>query len=109
MFRKCAVAMLAVVIAVGSGFAEEIKGAFVKFADGKLTIKVDDKDKEYKIPADLKMKRKGKDGTETETNVTESLTKMNDSKFKPTVVLTVEKDEVKGVKYEFMRKNDHQK
>ena len=38
---------------------------FVKFADGKLTLKVDDKEKEYKIPADLKVKRKGKDGEET--------------------------------------------
>jgi len=104
MFRKFAVAMLAVVIAVGTGFAEDIKGAFVKFADGKLTIKVDDKDKEFKIPADLKMKRKGKDGNETEVSVSDSLTKMNDSKFKPTVVVTVEKDNVTAVKYEFMRK-----
>jgi hypothetical protein len=78
MFRKFAVAMLAVVIAVGSGFAEEIKGVFVKFADGKLTVKVDDKEKEIKVPADLKMKRKGKDGNETEVNVADSFGKMKE-------------------------------
>ena len=53
-------------IAVGAVFAEEIKGTFVKFADGKLTIKVDDKEKEYKVPSDLKVKFKGKDGEEKE-------------------------------------------
>jgi major membrane immunogen (membrane-anchored lipoprotein) len=104
MVRKFAAALVALVIAFGSVFADEVKGAFVKFADGTLTIKVDDKDKEYKIPADLKMKRKGKDGTETETVVTESLTKMNDSKFRPTVVLTVDGEKVTAVKYEFKGK-----
>jgi hypothetical protein len=62
MFRKFAAALVAVMIAFGSVFAEEVKGAFVKFADGTLTLKVGDKDKEYKIPTDLKIKRKGKDG-----------------------------------------------
>jgi len=102
MVRKFAAALVAVVIAFGSVFAEEVKGTFVKFADGKLTIKVEDKDKEYKIPADLKMKRKNfKTGEETEVLASESLSKFNDGKFKPTVVLEVDKDEVKGVKYEF--------
>src|SRR5947209_293832 len=77
MIRKCTLALTVVMIAFGSMFAEEIKGALVSFKEGKdkdpgiLTIKVKDKDdketeKEFKIPADLKMKRKGKDGTETE-------------------------------------------
>jgi hypothetical protein len=73
MVRKFAAALVAVVIAVGSIFADEVKGTFVKFADGTLTIKVDDKEKEYKIPADLKGKRKGKDGAETEYSVTDML------------------------------------
>ena len=103
MIRKFAAALVALVIAVGSVFADEVKGAFVKFADGKLTLKIEDKEKEFKIPADLKIKRKGKDGKETESTATESFTKMNDSKFKPTVVLTVEKEEVKDVKFEFKR------
>ena len=38
MLRKFAAALVAVVIAAGSIFAEEVKGAFVKFADGKLTL-----------------------------------------------------------------------
>src|SRR5262245_44910264 len=110
MIRKFAAALAALTIAFGSVFAEEVKGAFVKFADGKLTIKVDDKEKEYKIPADLKMKRKNfRTGEETEVLATESLNKMNDSKFKPTVVLEVDKDEVKGVKYEFKGFNKKKK
>jgi hypothetical protein len=104
MVRKFAAALVALGIAVGSVFAEEVKGAFVKFADGVLTIKVGDKDKDYKIPGDLKIKRKGKDGTETEVTATEDLEKRNKGKFKPTVVLTVDGDKVTGVKYEFARK-----
>src|SRR5262249_56356835 len=98
-----AAAVAALTIAFGSVFAEEVKGTFGKFADGKLTIKVDDKEKEYKIPADLKIKRKIK-GEESEVLATESLNKLNDAKFKPTIVLDVDKDEVKGVKYEFKGK-----
>ena len=56
MIRKFAAALVALVIAVGAVFADTIKGTFVKFADGKLTIKVDDKEKDYKIPSDLKVK-----------------------------------------------------
>jgi len=104
MVRKFAAALVALVIATGSIFAEEVKGAFVKFADGTLTLKVDDKEKDYKIPTDLKMKRKGKDGTETEVAVTESLERMNKGKFKPTVVLTVDGEKVTAVKYEFKKK-----
>ena len=63
MVRKSAAAMLAMVIAVGAVFTEEIKGTFVKFADGKLN-KVDDKDKEYKVSDDLKQKYKDKNGDE---------------------------------------------
>jgi Rieske Fe-S protein len=75
MIRKFAAALVALVIAVGAVFAEEIKGTFVKFADGKLTVKVDDKEKEYKVPSDLKIKRKGKDGTETEVSASDALGK----------------------------------
>lgn len=106
MIRKFAAALVALTIAFGSVFAEEVKGAFVKFADGTLTLKVGDKEKDYKIPTDLKVKRKGKDGTETETAATEMLEKTNKGKFKPTVVLTVDGDKVTGVKYEFKKKAD---
>ena len=96
MVRKFVAAFVAMAIATGSIFAEEVKGVFVKFADGTLTIKVDDKDKEYKIPADLKIKRKNfKTGEEEEVKATESLERMNKGgKFKPTVVLTVDGDKV---------------
>jgi hypothetical protein len=109
MIRKFAAALMALVIAVGAVFADEVKGAFVKFADGKLTIKVDDKEKEYTIPSDLKVKRKNKDGEEVETLATESLDKMNKGKFKPTVVLTVDGEKVTGVKYEFKKKDPDKK
>ena len=91
MFRKFAVALVAVVIAVGSGFAEEVKGVFVKFADGKLTVKVEDKEKEFKVPADLK--RKGKDGKEE--LVSESLAKVKEGSK---LILDVEKDTLKSYK-----------
>jgi len=95
MFRKFAAALVALVIAFGAVFAEEVKGTFVKFADGKLTLKVDDKEKEYKIPADLKIKRKGKDGNETETPAADILGKAKEG---TEVTLTVDGDKVTGVK-----------
>jgi hypothetical protein len=95
MIRKFAAALVALVIAVGAVFAEEIKGTFVKFADGKLTLKVDDKDKDYKVPADLKIKRKGKDGTEREISVTDALSKTKEG---TKLIVEVEGDTVKGYK-----------
>ena len=105
MVRKFAAALVAMVIAVGAVFAEEIKGTFVKFADGKLTLKVDDKEKDYKIPADLKYKRKNfKTGEEEEVNATESLERMQKGgKFKPTIILTVDGDKVTNMKTEFKK------
>jgi hypothetical protein len=94
MIRKFAAALVAVVIAFGAVFAEEVKGTFVKFADGTLTLKVDDKDKEYKIPADLKIKRKNKQGEETETPASEVLGKTKEGR---NVVLTVDGDKVTKV------------
>jgi hypothetical protein len=101
MVRKFAAALVALVIAVGSVFADEIKGTFVKFADGTLTIKTEDgKDKEFKIPDDLKVKRKfGKDGEEKEIVVADMLkSKFVNEKTKLTVV--TEGDKVTNVKIE---------
>jgi hypothetical protein len=110
MVRKFAAALVALVIGFGAVFAEEVKGAFVKFADGTLTIKVDDKEKEYKIPSDLKIKRKNfKTGEEEEVAASESLDRMNKGKFKPTVVLTVDGDKVSKVGYEFKGKKGKDK
>ncbi len=105
MLRRFAAVAIVAVLALGAAFAEEVKGTFVKYSEGKLTLKVDDKEKEFTVPADLKVKRKGKDGTETESNARESLEKM--AKFmekaptKPTIILDVEKDTVKSYKMEF--------
>ena len=94
MVRKFAAALVAVVIAVGAVFADEVKGTFVKFADGTLTLKVGDANKDYKIPADLKVKRKTKDG-EKEVLASERLGK---GKEGAEVTLTVDGDKVTDVK-----------
>ncbi|HVK12993.1 MAG TPA: hypothetical protein VM597_29840 [Gemmataceae bacterium] len=101
MVRKFAAALVALVIAVGSVFAEEIKGTFVKFADGKLTLKTDAGEKEVKVPADLKQKRKGKDGEEKEYVVADML-----GKLKEGTKLTVDHKDgtATNVKVEFQRK-----
>ncbi|MBO0698212.1 MAG: hypothetical protein J2P46_07450 [Zavarzinella sp.] len=95
MVRKFAAALVALAIAVGAVFAEEVKGTFVKFADGKLTLKVDDKEKDYKIPADLKVKRKGKGGEEKEFNATDMLGRAKDGQE---ITLTVDGDKVTDIK-----------
>jgi hypothetical protein len=100
MVRKFAAALVAIVIAFGSVFAEEVRGTFVKFADGVLTVKVDDKDKEFKIPSDLKVKRKGKDGTEREV-VVQDMLKGKFMKEGTKLVVVTEGDKVTDVKVEF--------
>ena len=95
MVRKFAAALVALAIAVGAVFAEEVKGTFVKFADGKLTLKVDDKEKDYKIPADLKVKRKTKDGDVKEFSAADVL---NKAKEGAEITLTVDGDKVTDVK-----------
>jgi hypothetical protein len=97
MIRKFAAALVALVIAVGAVFAEEIKGTFVKFADGTLTLKVSDKDKEYKIPADLKIKYKDKNGDEKEVSAADRLSKTKEGR---NVTLTVDGEKVTEVKIE---------
>jgi hypothetical protein len=104
MFRKFLAVVLGSMLAVGGLFADEIKGVFKKFEDGKLTfVDADGKEKTYKVDPDAKFKRKGKDGTETEVEVT----KMLQSKFMKDgskITVTVEKDMVTKVVPEFGRK-----
>jgi hypothetical protein len=95
MVRKFAAALVALAIAVGAVFAEEVKGTFVKFADGKLTLKVDDKEKEYKIPSDLKVKRKTKDGEVKESSAADALSRAKEGRE---ITLTVDGDKVTNVK-----------
>jgi len=102
MVRKFAAALVAIVIATGSLFAEEVKGMFVKFSDGTLTLKVDDKEKEFKIPSDLKIKRKGKDGTEQEIAASDALSKAKEGRE---ITLTVDGGKVTNVKMARGKKN----
>ncbi|MBO0698211.1 MAG: hypothetical protein J2P46_07445 [Zavarzinella sp.] len=103
MVRKFAAALVALAIAVGSVFAEEIRGTFVKFADGVLTLKVDDKDKEFKIPADLKVKRKFK-GEEKEIVVEDMLKSKFMKEGVTKLIVTTEGDKVTDVRPEFKGK-----
>src|SRR5262249_49497089 len=80
MYRKFLAAIVALVIGVGAIFAEEIKAVFVKYDEGKLTVKVDDKDKTFKdakdavykgkkeVPLDELAKNKAKEGAKLIVN-----------------------------------------
>src|SRR5262249_34615349 len=102
MVRKFAAALVALVIAFGSVWADEIKGTFVKFADGKLTIKVDDKDKDFKIPAGLKVKGKNREGVEEEVLLSERLAKVKEG---ANVTVVTDGNKVTNVKVERKKKN----
>ena len=97
MLRKFAAPLLVLAFAVGAVFAEEVKGTFVKFADCKLTIDVDGKSKEYKVPSDLKIKLKTKDG-EKEFSAAEYIERRTKGDAKPETVLTVDGDKVTDLK-----------
>jgi hypothetical protein len=98
MFRKCVAAFAALVICVGAIFAEEIKGVFVKFEDGKVTVKVDDKEKTYDVDKDATLKFK-----DNEVKLTDVFEKMKEGR---TVTLTVEKDKVVKAKLEKKKKDN---
>jgi hypothetical protein len=95
MFRKVVAMSLALVLTVGVLFAEEIQGVFKKFEDGKLTITVDEKEKTFKIPEDLTVKIKGKDGEEKEFKVSAMLEKAKEGRK---LTVTVDGDKVTAVK-----------
>lgn len=92
MYRKFIAVVVALIFAVGGLLADEIKGVFKKFADGKVTITVDDKDKEYTVDKDAKVKVK-----KEEILLTEALAKWKEGQ-KGT--FTVEKDVVTNAKKE---------
>ena len=103
MYRKFFAAMAAVTLVVGGLFAEEIKGVFKKFEDGKVTIEADGKEKAYKVNADAKVKARAKKGEEAkEILLTESF---KNWKADTKGTFTVEKDEVTNAKREFTKKN----
>ncbi|WP_020468031.1 hypothetical protein [Zavarzinella formosa] len=101
MIRKFVAAGVAVVLAVGSVFAEEIKAVFVKNDDKTITVKVDDKEKTYQVDTAKKIKFKTKDGEEKEITIVDGLKRRKEG---DKVTLTVEGEKVVGVKAE--RKGD---
>ncbi len=96
MFRKFFAAVVATVLVVGGLFAEEIKGVFKKFEDGKVTVMVDDKEKSFKVDPDAKVKYKDK-----EFPLTKAMERWKDGMK---VTLTVDKDVVTAGKGEFKKK-----
>lgn len=58
MFRKFFAAAAAVALIVGGLFAEEFKGVFKKYEDGKATVEIDGKEKTFKVSPDAKIKNK---------------------------------------------------
>ena len=102
MIRKFMAASLALVLAVGSIFAEEIKGVFVKADAESITIKEGDKEKTYKFStAKVKIKIKGE---EKEIAVADTVKRRKEG---DKVTLTVEKDVVTSVKGEGKKKKDN--
>jgi hypothetical protein len=104
MFRKCFAAIVASVLVVGGLFAEDIKGVFQKFEDGKVTIKVDDKEKTYKVDENASIKIKTKGGDEKEIKLVDSFKRYKEGQ---TVTLTLKDDVVTGAKREFKKKTDN--
>jgi hypothetical protein len=101
MFRKFFAVAIAATLVAGGLFAEEIQGVFKKFEDNTLTILVPDKDgkeKTFKIDPDLKTKRKGKDGTETEVLVSKTFGRAKEGT--KVTVTTDDKGTVTDVKVE---------
>ena len=90
MFRKFFAAVVASMLVVGGLFADEIKGVFKKYDDGKVTISVDEKEKTYKVDKDAKVKVKKED-----VLLTEALGKWKEGQK---ATFTVEKDVVTGAK-----------
>lgn len=93
MYRKFLAALVALVIGVGAIFAEEISAIFVKYDEGKLTLKVDDKEKTFDVDKDAKMTIKIK-GEEKEVLLVDSLKRYKEGRK---VKVTVEKDKVTKV------------
>jgi hypothetical protein len=96
MYRKFLATLVALMIVGGAVFAEEIMGVFVKYDEGKVTIKVDDKEKSYDVDKDAKVKFKDK-----EFALTDSLKRYKEG---AKVTLTVEGGKVVKAKQERKKK-----
>lgn len=104
--RKIFALSIALMLSVGAVFADEIKAVFVKYEGGKITAKVDDKEKTFVVDTDAKMKF-GKQGAEKEVSIVDYITnEKRGLKEGDKVTLTVEKDKVIKVARERMKKTD---
>ena len=104
MIRKFVAASVAVVLAVGSIWAEEIKAVFVKSDDTSITVKEGDKEKTYKLSTKtVKIKIKGE---EKEVTVADMLKRR---KADDKITLTVEDGAVTKVSGEGKKKKDAKK
>ena len=92
MFRSILAVLVAMVLTVGSVFADEIKAVFVKYDGGKVTVKVEDKEKTFAVDEKATVKTKAGDKA-----LTEVLAKV---KADTKITLTVNKDVVTGFKAE---------
>jgi hypothetical protein len=111
MIRKCIATVVALILAVGGLLAEDVKGIFKKYEDGKVTITVDDKDAKdgkkdvtYKVDPNAKTRIKGKDSKYPLTKAMSKNWKAGDA-----VTLTIDKDKelvTVGSKNSMMKKPD---
>lgn len=94
MVRKFVAAFAALVILGGSIFAEEIRATFVKYSDGKVTVKVKDEEKSYTVDEKATMKVANKEfPLRTWFQESKAL-----APGKSKLVLVVDSDVVTGVK-----------
>ena len=104
--RKFFAAMVAATLVAGGLFADEIKGViFKKYADGKVTVEIDGKEKTLPVDPKATVKKKDKkSGEMTETPLTTVFEKVKaDSKWTVTVedgkvTKVVSEDKGKGKK-----------
>lgn len=101
MFRKFFAAFVALALVAGGLFAEDIKGVFKKFEDGKVTIDVDGKEKTYKVDENATIKIKIKD-MEKEFKLVDSLKRYKDG---TKATFTVTNDTVTAVKRDAIKKD----
>jgi hypothetical protein len=76
MFRKIFAVVISAVLA-GGIYAAEVTGVFKSYKEGKVTLTVDEKDKEYKVDEKATIKFKIK-GEEKEVNLGEALSKLKE-------------------------------
>lgn len=94
MFRKFFAALVAITLVAGGLFAEDIKGVFKKFDDGKVTFTPDGSKDDKTVAVDADAKVKTKNGEKTLPEVLKAWKEGQKATF------TVENDKVTKAKKE---------